>query len=72
MAGRVNTALNLSVFAGAFALQASVGWAIDLVAAGTGWGAGESHRAVIAGLMVLQALSLAWYWPVTRKPAAVP
>jgi predicted MFS family arabinose efflux permease len=72
MAGRVNTALNLSVFAGAFALQASVGWAIDLVAGATGWNAGESHRAVIAGLMALQLGALAWYWPVTRKPAAAP
>ena len=68
----MNTALNLSVFAGAFALQASVGWAIDLVAGATGWNAGESHRAVIAGLMALQLGALAWYWPVTRKPAAAP
>ncbi|MBM3628287.1 MAG: MFS transporter [Alphaproteobacteria bacterium] len=72
MAGRVNTALNLSVFSGAFALQASVGWAIDLVSSATGWSAGESHRAVIAGLMALQSLALAWYWPVTRKPAGAP
>ena len=67
MAGRVNTALNLSVFAGAFALQASVGWAIDLVSTATGLSAGESHRAVIAGLMALQLAALAWYWPVTRR-----
>jgi hypothetical protein len=68
----VNTALNLSVFAGAFALQASVGWAIDLVSTATGWSAGESHRAVIAGLMALQLVALAWYWPVTRRAGAVP
>jgi predicted MFS family arabinose efflux permease len=70
MAGRVNTALNLSAFAGAFALQASVGWAIDLVADAMGWSPGDSHRAVIAGLMLLQMAALGWYWPVTRARAA--
>jgi predicted MFS family arabinose efflux permease len=72
MAGRVNTALNLSVFTGAFALQALVGWAIALVQGLTAWDPGTSHRAVIAGLMALQFAALVWYVPVTRKPAAAP
>jgi hypothetical protein len=42
------------------------------VSTATGWSAGESHRAVIAGLMALQLAALAWYWPVTRRAAATP
>jgi predicted MFS family arabinose efflux permease len=72
MAGRVNTALNLAVFTGAFALQALVGWAIALVQDLTAWDAGTSHRAVIALLMALQVMALAWYASVTRKTAAIP
>lgn len=72
MAGRVNTALNLSVFTGAFALQALIGWAIALVQDLTAWDPGTSHRTVIAGLMALQLAALVWYVPVTRKSAAAP
>jgi len=73
MAGRVNTTLNLAVFAGAFALQAVVGWAILGVQAVTDWDPGTAHRAVIAGLMAMQALALAWYWPcLAQRPAGTP
>ncbi|MBL8700580.1 MAG: MFS transporter [Alphaproteobacteria bacterium] len=67
MAGRVNTALNLAVFAGAFALQALVGWAIAGVQATTGLAPGAAHRAVIGALMLLQIAALAWFWPILRS-----
>jgi len=62
MAGRVNTALNVSVFTGAFALQALVGWAIEALQSLTAWDPGTAHRAVIALVMVLQAVAFAWFW----------
>lgn len=63
MAGRVNTALNLAVFAGAFALQALVGWTILGVQALTAWDPGTAHRAVIAGLFALQVGAYLWFRP---------
>ncbi len=62
MAGRVNTALNLAVFAGAFALQSLVGVAIETLRSLTAWDPGTAHRAVIAGLIAMQAIAFAWFW----------
>jgi len=60
-AGRTNTALNVLVFVGAFAIQAAMGWIIDL------WPLGPADRAppaaYTAAFGVFAALcALAWVW----------
>jgi hypothetical protein len=60
LAGRVNTALNLMVFLGAFAIQWSFGAMVDLLQA-----AGHAPRAAyqisFGGLLALQAASWLWF-----------
>ncbi len=59
MAGRVITALNLLVFAAAFAVQWAVGWTLDLWPVQDGGGyAPEGYRAAFLGLLVVQGLAL--------------
>jgi hypothetical protein len=60
LAGRANTALNLGVFVGAFAIQWGYGALLDGLSA-RGWSPGAAHRAAIAALLALQAASFAWY-----------
>ncbi|MCC6919366.1 MAG: MFS transporter [Alphaproteobacteria bacterium] len=72
MAGRVNTALNLTVFAGAFALQALVGWAILGVQALASLEPGAAHRIVIAGLLGLQVVAYLWFRPCLAGASASP
>lgn len=72
MAGRANTALNLLVFLAAFALQWSVGVAIDALAA-RGWSVEDAHRAALAATTLAQAAALGWLIlarRVRRRPAA--
>ncbi|MCX7149709.1 MAG: MFS transporter, partial [Rhodocyclales bacterium] len=63
LAGRVNTALNLTVFVGAFCIQWGFGAAVDALQ-----GAGHTLRAAyqisLGGLLILQAMS--WIWFLTR------
>ena len=60
LAGRVNTALNLMVFLGAFAIQWSFGAMVDLLQA-----AGHAPRAAyqisFGGLLALQFISWLWF-----------
>lgn len=67
LAGRVNTALNLCTFIGAFAIQWGYGVLLDRLVA-MGWTLADSHRASFAGLAALQAASLGWY--LWRRPRA--
>lgn len=60
MAGRVNTALNLCTFVGAFAIQWSYGVLLDRQMA-AGWSVADSHRAAFGVLLALQAAGLAWF-----------
>jgi len=60
IAGRVNTALNLLVFVGAFAMQWGIGVVIDHWSPGEEF-SGEGYRAAFAGAVVLQVMALAWY-----------
>lgn len=65
LAGRVNAALNLCTFFGAFVIQWGYGLMLDrLVAAG--WTLANSHRAVFATLLALQVATFAWY--LWRRP----
>ncbi len=65
LAGRVNTALNLCTFVGAFAIQWGYGVMLDGLAA-VGWSVLDSHRAAFATLLSLQAVGLGWF--LWRRP----
>ena len=67
LSGRVNTALNLMVFVGAFGLQWGIGAAVDALA-GTGMARADAFRTTLAGLLVVQALAFAWFL-VPARPA---
>jgi MFS family permease len=63
LAGRVNTALNLMVFVGAFSVQWGFGAAVDtLVAAGLE--PAPSYRTALGGLLIMQAAS---WWHFVRR-----
>jgi MFS family permease len=70
LAGRVNTALNLANFVGAFSIQWGYGVMLDALRA-TGSAPVDSHRAAFATLLALQAAGLAWYL-MNRRPAGAP
>ncbi|MGE5160924.1 MAG: MFS transporter [Betaproteobacteria bacterium] len=59
LAGRVNAALNLAAFVGAFSIQWGYGGLLDALRA-AGWTAAESHRAAFVALLALQAAGFAW------------
>lgn len=60
LAGRVNAALNLATFVGAFAIQWGYGVMLDALRA-AGWALADSHRATFATLLVLQFAGFVWY-----------
>jgi predicted MFS family arabinose efflux permease len=60
LAGRVNTALNLMVFAGAFGVQWSFGAAVDLMQA-RGMATRDAYQTTLALLLALQVASWLWY-----------
>lgn len=60
LAGRVNTALNMLVFAGAFVIQWGFGWLVDLFIQSGAAPTGAYIRAY-ALLLVLQTASCLWY-----------
>jgi hypothetical protein len=60
LSGRVNTALNLLVFVGAFVLQWGIGAAVDAFAAG-GMLRADSFRATFAILLLAQVLAFGWF-----------
>lgn len=70
LSGRVNTALNLLVFAGAFGLQWGIGAAVDAFVA-SGMGRADSFRATLGCLLVAQMLAFAWFL-VPARPQAQP
>ena len=60
LSGRVNTALNLMVFVGAFGLQWGIGAAVDAFAAG-GMARADAFRATFAALLTVQVLAFGWF-----------
>lgn len=70
LSGRVNTALNLMVFVGAFGLQWGIGAAVDAFAA-SGMGRADAFRSTLGGLLVVQVLAFAWFL-VPVKAVIVP
>lgn len=75
LAGRVNAALNLATFLGAFSMQWGYGVMLDGLR-GLGWTIADSHRAAFITLLALQAAGLVWFlWnrrPEAGAAAAVP
>ena len=60
LAGRVNTALNVLMFVGAFGLQWGFGAAVDAVAA-AGMARPDAFRISLAVLLAMQGLSFFWF-----------
>ncbi|HET7824361.1 MAG TPA: MFS transporter, partial [Anaeromyxobacter sp.] len=69
LAGRASTALNVTVFVGAFAIQWGMGAGIDALRA-RGMGTADAHRAVFWALAVAQALAWAWFLALARTTRA--
>lgn len=59
LAGRANTALNVLIFVGAFALQWGIGALVDLLRT-RGLDTAAAHRGAFAALLAVQ--SVAWLW----------
>jgi hypothetical protein len=69
VSGRVNTALNLVVFVGAFSLQWGIGAAVDAFAT-AGLTRAGAFQATLAALLVVQALAFLWFLvPVKARQA---
>ncbi len=68
LAGRVNSALNLAAFVGAFSVQWSYGALLDALT-GRGWTLQQAHHTAFTTLLVLQALSFAWFLLGQRRTA---
>lgn len=60
LAGRANTALNLVVFSGSFALQSIIGAVIDLFPRVNAGYAPQGHAAALWGCVALEGAALAW------------
>lgn len=62
MVGRVNSALNVSVFVGMFSGQWAVGAVLNLWPQSAGGYAPEAYPWALGGLWLLQASGIAWLW----------
>ena len=60
LAGRVNTALNLMVFLGAFFIQWGFGASVDALRA-AGYATANAYQITFAGLLALQAAGWLWF-----------
>jgi len=70
LAGRVNTALNLLVFVGAFALQWGLGAMIGLWPLAAGGYDPAGYSAAFGLVLLLHGLALGWYWYAGRHPTS--
>ncbi|MBL8395858.1 MAG: MFS transporter [Candidatus Accumulibacter sp.] len=65
LSGRANTAFNLMVFIGAFAVQWGLGLLIDVLQA-HGQSVALAHRSAFLALLAAQVVSYAWFWIAGR------
>lgn len=65
MAGRVNTALNVFVFAGAFAIQAGIGALLEAAFA-RGFAPAEAYGLAFGVVLALEAVALLWLVATSR------
>jgi len=69
LSGRVNTALNLLVFVGAFGLQWGIGAVVDALV-GPGMVRAEAFRVTFSALLAAQVLAFVWFLvPVKEAPS---
>jgi MFS family permease len=70
MAGRANTALNLTIFVGSFLVQWGMGAVVNrFPAAAAGHYAPEGYTLAFGAAALLQALALGWYiWRLPQRP----
>lgn len=66
LSGRVNTALNLMVFVGAFVLQWGIGAAVDAFT-GSGMLRADAFRATFSALLAAQVLAFVWFLVPTKR-----
>lgn len=71
LAGRVNTALNLMVFIGAFSIQWGFGAAVDALQAG-GMTTRDAYQTSFAVVLAAQFASWLWYLWGTKSPQKMP
>jgi MFS family permease len=67
LAGRANTAANLIMFAGSFATQWGIGLVVDALRAATGVDTATALRQAFALVLVLDLLTLAWFYVGWRR-----
>jgi len=66
LAGRVNTALNVMVFAGAFSIQWGFGASVDALLA-AGYSTRDAYQTTFGGLLAVQMMSYLWFIASPRK-----
>jgi len=66
LSGRVNTALNLMVFVGAFVLQWGIGAAVDAFTV-SGMLRADAFRATFSALLAAQVLAFVWFLVPTKR-----
>jgi len=71
IAGRVVTAYNVVMFAGAFVLQWAIGATVQALL-DAGMVTARAYQGSFAALLTLQVLSLLWFWALTRRTAPAP
>lgn len=69
LAGRVNTALNLAVFVGAFGLQWGMGAVVDALT-GSGLARADAFEVTLLVLLVAQTIAFAWFLVPAQNPRA--
>ena len=72
LAGRANTALNLLMFAGGFAVQWGVGIVADFAMSAPGATRASGLRQAFMLMMVLDVAALAWFFRGWKRFAAIP
>ena len=69
LSGRVNTALNLLVFVGAFLLQWGIGAAVDAFVVG-GLGRADAFKATFSALLAAQTVAFVWFLVPVKRSAS--
>lgn len=69
LAGRANTAINLTMFAGTFVVQWGIGIAVDAARAAFGWSTAEGLRFAFLAIVVLVSVTYGWFLAGWRRHA---
>ena len=69
LAGRANTAINLTMFAGTFVVQWGIGIAVDAARAAFGWSTAEGLQFAFLAIVVLVSVTYGWFLAGWRRHA---